>query len=330
MSNTRYKRGSWLLVVHCIFVLICSVEGSTASGDTLVSKPSSSGVKPKNYIFPPLLSFFLPGFDQWVEGDYRYATAYSGSALAGIVYSRENRSQLAEDLEGKEGFSEEWQENRLIHGELERKIALGGQITFASGSFSAYHSFRTATKSRRQLGEFTFLPEETPEDILLSPFRFDYIFKSSTYIPLSIAAGFLFLNQASILPDEYVRDSFSGSDLFYSGATSYLAGTHEEALYRGVIMPGIMNSVQSEFWSNSATAFLFAISHLATVDVPLPQFLLGWHLGNVTQNNKWSISESVFIHTWWNVFAFVSIYNTRKKQPERKSTLWLPGIAVNF
>ena len=40
--------------------------------------------KVRGYVWRPIGSFFVPGLDQWIEGQYPAATAYSGLALAGI------------------------------------------------------------------------------------------------------------------------------------------------------------------------------------------------------------------------------------------------------
>jgi hypothetical protein len=39
--------------------------------------------KPRGYFFPPLYSFIIPGLDQWIEGQFIAAGAYSGAAFLG-------------------------------------------------------------------------------------------------------------------------------------------------------------------------------------------------------------------------------------------------------
>ena len=41
--------------------------------------------RPRSFFLSPLASFFLPGFDQWYEGQYSAALFYSGGAVSGLA-----------------------------------------------------------------------------------------------------------------------------------------------------------------------------------------------------------------------------------------------------
>ena len=92
----------------------------------------------------------------------------------------------------------------------------------------------------------------------------------------------------------------------------------------------------SDFWSNAAQSLLFAAAHLNTNPQPIAQLLLGYHLGYVTQKNNWTLGESIFIHTWWDVIAFSTIYHYKQAEPENeavqrlKPVLWLPPLQFAF
>ena len=94
--------------------------------------------------------------------------------------------------------------------------------------------------------------------------------------------------------------------------------------------------------SNLSQGAIFALAHLGSTPIPLPQFFLGLHLGNVTLKNNWGITESVFIHVWWDVFAFLSSYQIEKNKGitqtisgdndrvRQAATLWLPPLQLYF
>ena len=79
-----------------------------------------------------------------------------------------------------------------------------------------------------------------------------------------------------------------------------------------------------------------ASSHLNTNPQPIAQLLLGYHLGYVSQKNNWTLGEAIFIHTWWDVIAFSTIYHYKQAEPENeavqrlKPVLWLPPLQFAF
>lgn len=291
--------------------------------------------KPRNFWLFPALSFILPGLDQALEGQWGYAAAYGASVATGIAIQVRNFEALEElrDSPRFRALSGVEKANELKYNDTARRFGLGAQLMLASGSFSAYHAFRTAVRSQKPHGRFKFLRyEESPSDVLLAPFRFSYLKRPTTYVPL-ITITAIWLSRG-ILPEEnFVPRPLTTSDGFYASAYSYLAGTHEEALFRGVLMPALRESYSNDFWSNTLTSLVFAAAHLGTVPVPVPQFLLGWYMGQVTQNNGWRIGEAVFIHAWWDVFAFLMNYHYRyQESPGQKAylPLTLPPVTLYF
>lgn len=291
--------------------------------------------KPRNFWLFPALSFILPGLDQALEGQWGYAAAYGASVATGIAVQVRNFEALEElhDSPRFRALSRAEQANELKYNDTARRFSLGAQLMLASGSFSAYHAFRTAVRSQKPHGRFKFLRhEESPSDVLLAPFRFGYLKRPTTYVPL-ITITAIWLSRG-ILPEEnFVQRPLTTSDGFYASAHSYLAGTHEEALFRGVLMPALRESFSDDFWSNTLTSFIFAAAHLGTVPIPVSQFLLGWHVGQVTQNNGWRIGEAIFIHTWWDVVAFLMNYHYRYQEGASQKAylpLTLPPVTLYF
>ncbi len=282
--------------------------------------------RPRNYILPPLISFVLPGFDQWAEGQQEAGFTYSSLGVTGLVvgssawYRFNNRG-----VRGATEIEISDRDNEV------RQYLLGVQLYSAAGSLSAYHSFRSAVRTRQAQGQFAFLSqEESVDEILKSPFRFSYLRRPTTYYPLLLgtaAVGVIWAGHKSL----FTRNQFNFADAFYSGSFSYLAGTHEEALFRGWMMPVLMESWKSPLWSNTATAAVFAAAHYSQSNkVPVFQFVAGWYLGYLTQKNNWTLSEAIFVHTWWDVIIFSGLYFVEARARPESAILNLPPITFSF
>ena len=294
--------------------------------------------RPRNYWFPPLLSFILPGFDQWAEAQTGPAVVYSSVGLAGYLYG----SNAAQDIRIPKDKDDD--ESVLDNkGNAERKSLIGLQTMQVSGGISAYHSFRTAVRSRPN--EFKFLRyEETPKEILLAPFRFDFLARKTTWIPLGLGLAVAGLQISALKADDtddMKPSKFTGGDALFAGGLSYNAGTHEEAVFRGWVMPMFQEWTDSEWVSATASAAIFAAAHLSTNPRPIPQFMLGYYWGWLSQKNRWTLAEGIFIHAWWDVIFFATSYQFEKISKSDKSSntngskalmpaFMLPPFAMTF
>lgn len=328
-------------------------EGApAASASKSVFAVGSEPDRPRSVFWMPLVSFLLPGFDQWWEGQSTSAALYTGAALGGLTYAetvraadnvetnpdKKKKDDTTSTGETSESQEEEEDETALDSKDVAlRKYTLGYLVYQGAGGLSAYHAFRTAVRTRKAKGQYDFLKyEETPLDILAAPFHFQYLARPTTYIPLGIGAALAYLILGSDPPEHYERTGLTSADWFFTGAFSFNAGTHEEAMFRGWLMPVLAEHVMSPFWSNATQAGIFALAHLSTNPQPIPQLLLGYHLGYVTQERGWRLGEAVFIHVWWDVLAFATMFSYRKKQTDEVSrllpppVLWLPPLEWRF
>ena len=257
--------------------------------------------RPRNLIIPPLLSYVLPGFDQWWEGQIGPAVSYSGLAMVGLGIS----------LDGSEPKSP----LSTLDNE-ERKFVFGAQLFSTSGYLSSYHSFRSAVRSRKKNGEFSFLKqEETPMDLLWSPFRFDHLTRWTSLIPFALEVT-LFL---SAIISEVKITNLTGSDVLFAGTTSYNAGVGEEAAFRGYLQPMFYHYLgegkYAGLMSNGITSLIFTSIHIGKDNpVPWPQFLISTYLGWVSQLRNWSLSEVIFQHFWWDMTMFSIVYMALRKE----------------
>lgn len=272
--------------------------------------------RPRALFWPQLGSLLLPGLDQYLEGQAVSGVIYTGVALSGYAYAADRAAKL-----GQEHLKKESQKNFSSKNNDYRAFHLGMQLPMVAGSFSAYHSFRTAVRSRQKNGEFAYLEEEEKiTDLLLAPLHFEFMLRKSTWIPLLIVGAIAYIeNTPWALAESKSKSSpLYPSDYYYSVVPALGAGTSEEAVFRGWLMPMFHHHLKSETLSNLAQASVFALAHLGNVKVPVVQALLGYYLGEVTMRNHWTLAESVFIHTWWDVIAFLGSYSNRDRNDTAK------------
>jgi membrane protease YdiL (CAAX protease family) len=276
----------------------------------------SQNPQEKGIFWGPFFSFLLPGVNQWYEGQYDQATFYSGVGLLGYAVAATSGIKK-EDLEKRsEGGFDDNESDRF------RQYALGGQIYQVAGGLSAYASFQSSVKYRKEKGEYAFIEkQESVDELLLAPFDFSYLKRPTTYWPLGGLLGLMILARESNL------SKFSGSDAFYTGAYSYNAGTHEEAMFRGWLQPVLHENFNSPFWGNFTTSLIFAAAH-GTNPTPWPQFMMGYYLGWLTQQNNYSLKEAIFIHVWWDVLAIGATY--MDSDSKNDGMLYIPLYGASF
>lgn len=274
--------------------------------------------RPRSFWLPPLFSALLPGFDQYVEGQSSYGFVYTGTAVVGLglQYAFKDYSDYSLDTQNDNA----------------RMYQLGGEFWKVGLGLSSFHSFRSAAKSRPN--DFPYLKvEETPSDLALSPFRFSYLSRPTTYwgIPGILVADVLIASLFNYGNEDNQNVSWhvKGTDFLFAGALSAGAGISEEAVFRGWLMPATNYYVKAPWASNLITAVLFGAAHFGGDNTfPLPQALAGYYFGWVAQRNDWAIGESIFIHTWVDVIAFLVGYATSDDNIKNR-TFYLP-ISFSF
>ena len=280
----------------------------------------------RGILLSPLASFLLPGFGQWVDGQVGPAAVYTGTALLGIgvassASARIISGQVEQDTQSKDLASFERDVQQLNYG---------SQLYSVAGGLSAYHSFRTAVLSHHQAGtgRFDFLLETRDEnvgDLLRAPFRLGYMKRPRVFIPVLLGG----LAVASIYEasGEYDFRAPQSLNLIYGAGISYNAGVWEEAAFRGWLQPVFYDWFGNFFWANTLQASLFAAAHISPQNpVPLIQFIMGYYLGLMTMQNQWSLEESVFIHTWYDIAVFSLAYSYQRNE----AAWFIPLVDTSF
>ena len=270
--------------------------------------------KKRNFFWPPIYSVFVPGLDQWIKKEWPYAISYSGVAVAGYgVYALATRpSDTSRGLK--------------IDSKLDRDRfrLLGLHMAFTSGLLSARHAFRYAVDTRPE--DFPFLEaKETDLDLLKAPIQFEFLLRPTTFIPLLLLGGLI---AYEVNHDKNLRGvAPTGSDYAFAGQFSYGAGTGEEAFFRGYVMPTTMYYWNSPLGANAVQASLFALGHGISSAI-WQHFLFGLYTGWLSQHRGWSLAEGIFLHTWWDVFAFLAVYSFR--EPGREASFILTPLSFRF
>ncbi|HKP94696.1 MAG TPA: CPBP family intramembrane glutamic endopeptidase [Fibrobacteria bacterium] len=268
----------------------------------------------KSDIWLPLPSVLLPGFGQYFQGDWTGAV-YTGVAVGGFLLYASGEAELRD--EGSDSRSDA-NPSRATESWATRRVILGALAVQGSGFMSAYSAFRSSVpRFQAEDGKYAFLTaHESIGDLMASPARFDHLLKPSSFIPLGLLGG-----AAAYLAVDYRGShrgsdwTFSPDDLLFSWPLAYNAGLTEEAAFRGWLLPVAYQYTGERWWlANGAQALLFGAAHYSSDNpYPWPQALLGYYFGYLAHKNGWSLSESVFVHSWWDAILFTAQFATMRR-----------------
>lgn len=274
----------------------------------------------KSYFWNPLFSFFLPGLGQYVSDRPAEGMLYSGLAISG--YYLITNAKLENTGDGSNPQSEEFDP---ANNEVQKAL-VGNSLWMTGASLSLYQRFRDNASTWYRSGHFTYLDNgDSAAKAAASPFYFSYLGRWTSLIPLGLIATSLFAGEQL----DYSRIRYR--DAAFIGTVSYGAGVSEEALFRGWLMPVFQHNMGYDWMSNFFSSAIFGAAHYSgekeVKDWPWPQFVLGLYLGWLTQRRNWSISEAVFIHTWWDIIAFTLTFAYTGKV---KRSLYIPILFKSF
>ena len=266
-------------------------------------------------------SFVLPGLGQATNGDYADGAFQFSAAL---VLARQYTILVEKDdyVEPQDRLNSETNEieiNRTSFYADAYGLALL-DLSFYS-SFSAYRDARLA---ERNIGYATPAPRETIGDLMVSPFRWEFLSRPTTFIPILIPL-YLALTPADkhrlvYAPDDSItRDEMGQVSFFQMGGVAI----GEEAFFRGVLNNGL-SSAYGDGWGLLGSSALFGLAHAGLPGQANPgtAALFGLYLGWLHQRNKYEIGEGVAIHFWWNFLLTVSMLAKHEKSDQRQYVLY--------
>lgn len=282
-------------------------------------------------IWRPVLNLGLPGLDQLIIEQYAWGIGYSTVAVSSYIWHQDASRRDRAYKDGPNYVTDADKINYNFRHPLSQEEIFSDKLRLSTSYMSAYHSFRTAVKSRRPYGQYGFLDPknvETPQNILLAPFRFSYLKRPTTWIYLLVDAAMVYAGyDAALKEDDVVPAPYTGFDASFSFVGgSFLAGTSEEALYRGYYLP-VFYEYTGSFWlANALQSAIFTVSHRQGTS-PYPRlFANAAYWGWLSKRNGWRIGEGIFIHTWGNFISQFAVLSLRKEE----TRLMLPAVNVIF
>lgn len=274
--------------------------------------------KTRTLIVVPAFSFFIPGLGSFLEKDYTTGAKFLGYEITGlgIYLSAQNR---IDDFNASDSL-------RFHHyRDLQKERQIGQSIVMHSMMLSLYDSFLTRVGDHQEAGQYSFLPkEQNVNSVLAAPFKFEYLKRWTTYIPFSLAilVGSNEFNR-SPRPERFELRRIDGISSTYA---SYVAGTGEEAFFRGWMYPVLYENTNSILISNAIQGVAFGYSHGSE---PYFQLAFGFYSGWLSARNNFDLGESIFIHAWWDFFVIGADY-ARSRSFTKDYDVQLPPFQFSF
>lgn len=254
----------------------------------------------RSLVLIPALNIALPGLGELIDGEYSRAAAYFGLALTSVsLYSKADSDIL--NMYYMDGFDphryRDVVDTRWIANSL-------GSISM----ISVYDTFSRRVPTYQADGGYAFLPraagdgsDQRIQKILKAPFQFHYLQRWTTWVPFLVAIGGGLSNyNESPRPRHFALRPI---DIGGSAMASYGAGTGEEAIFRGWMLPVLYENTDTFWLANGLQGLAFGFAHGSRAYF---QTAAGFYLGWLARRNDWDLQESVFVHAWWDVFLLTA------------------------
>jgi hypothetical protein len=248
-----------------------------------------------------LTSALIPGLGQALQKDYDTAALHFGvfAASLGTAYHYENKPDfIKDDVRYKDPDRE-----TINQTTLRRDFAL--RLATDTSLYSSYGAYRDG-RERNNAGYRTPAPKESLGDLAVSPFRWEYLSRPTTFIPIGLQALAAFGSKSGY--GIYRALDVSKADLqIYNVTANEFTGVGEEAFFRG-----FLNNEFSNRWGNgwglAGSSAIFGLAHTGQGNTAnaLEAGFAGAYLGWVHQRNGFQVGEGVAIHYWINVLAGLS------------------------
>jgi hypothetical protein len=277
---------------HTAHALLALVLGFGTVGLANAQDPVLAGIA----------SLFVPGAGQASNGDYGEAAAHFGvfaASVYGAVYYSAKDDFLDEDKRFDETNNRELINRTTLKYDYAARLATD---TMLYSSYAAYRDARARDNSRYRMAP----PRESLGDLAAAPFRWQYLARPTTFIPLAIQAAAVF-SKGNHYRIDRIGD-VSKNDLYaFNLVANEMTAVGEEALFRG-----FLNSEFSDRHGNGVgltiSSIIFGLAHSGQgqTAAPLEAAAAGAYLGWVHQRNGFEAAEGVALHYWINVLAGIA------------------------
>jgi len=240
-------------------------------------------------------SAIIPGLGQAAQGDYTTAAEhFSVFALtlgAGLHYQNKSDFLLDEDR---------YQHEREIVNQTTLRRDFFLRVAGDTALYSSFAAYRDG-RQRDPRAYRTPAPKESLSDLALAPFKWDFLSRPTTFIPLALQLLALRGDKYGVYraPDVSQRDLYA-----YEFTANEFTAVGEEGFFRG-----FLNNELSDRWGNgwglAGSSAIFGLAHTGQGQAAnaVQAGLAGAYLGWVHQRNSFQIGEGVALHYWINVIA---------------------------
>jgi hypothetical protein len=243
-------------------------------------------------------SVIIPGLGQAAQGDWQTGAQHFG-VFAGSLYAAAYYERKPDFLQDDERFQHE--REIINQTTLRRDFAL--RVATDTALYSSFAAYRDG-RSRDTRVYRTPAPKETLSELALAPFKWDYLSRPTTFIPLALQL----LGAASDRYGIYRASDVSQGQLYaYEFVANEFTAVGEEGFFRG-----FLNNELSDRWGNgwglAGSSAIFGLAHTGQGQAAnaIQAGLAGAYLGWVHQRNSFQIGESVALHYWVNVIAGIA------------------------
>ncbi len=256
-------------------------------------------------------STLLPGVGQMVNGDY-----LAGGFQMGFYFVLANQYFLQIDkpdyLKPKDQVDS--RRNLININRTTFDADLYGTALTDLTFYSAFAAYRDARNARNNAGYATPAPTESAVDLAVAPFRWEYLRRPTTFLPLA-AALYYAATPATDQRYIYHPDRTITRDTLRKGAfvQSEMVAIGEESFFRGFINNGLSDSL-GEGWGLLLSSAFFGLAHegIGGQASAGQATLFGLYLGWLQQLNNYDFREGVTIHFWWDFLVSLGMLQQRK------------------
>jgi membrane protease YdiL (CAAX protease family) len=158
-------------------------------------------------------------------------------------------------------------------------------------------------------------PTESLGDLALAPFRWEYLSRPTTFLPLLIPLYYALSpatsEQLIFAPDDSIsRNELRG--IYF--ITHEMVAVGEESFFRGFLNNGLSDYLGPGFGLLTSSA-IFGVAHTGTGGTAdaLSATLFGGYLGFIQQGNEYRIGQGVALHFWWNFLVTLAFLRERQE-----------------
>ena len=244
------------------------------------------------------LSAVIPGLGQATQGDYATAAEHFSlfAVSLGLGLHYQNQSDFLTN-------DERFQHEREIINQTTLRRDFSLRVATDTALYSSYAAYREG-RSRDTRYYRTPAPKETLSELAVAPFKWEYLSRPTTFIPLGIQVVAAASDHYGVYRQPDVStNALYANELVANGFTA----VGEEGFFRGFINNEFSHR-QGNGWGLVTSSVIFGLAHTGqgqTANV-LQAGLAGAYLGWVQQRNNFQIGEGVAIHYWVNVIAGIA------------------------